>query len=174
MRGREELLGKIRNALEGVDVGGLVEEVLQAGNVFIIGFGRSKLVGSAFVMRLVQMGFPAYTFDSPEAPAISKGDLAIAISGSGTTEFTVYSARMAKERGARLLAITVNPGSRLAGLADRTITLRAKSKFEEGDFPMGTVFEDSTLILFELAVEGIRKKKKIGEADMFDRHNSFG
>ncbi len=58
-------------------------------------------------------------------PLIEPGDLVIAISQSGETVDTLVAARLAKELGGRLVAITNVPGSALSHLADDTIYTRA-------------------------------------------------
>ncbi len=58
-------------------------------------------------------------------PLIEPGDLVIAISQSGETVDTLVAARLAKEMGARLIAITNVPGSALSHEADDTIYTRA-------------------------------------------------
>ncbi|NND14239.1 MAG: glutamine--fructose-6-phosphate transaminase (isomerizing), partial [Acidimicrobiia bacterium] len=58
-------------------------------------------------------------------PLIEPGDLVIAISQSGETVDTLVAARLAKQLGARLVAITNVPGSALSHEADDTIYTRA-------------------------------------------------
>ena len=58
-------------------------------------------------------------------PLIEEGDLVIAISQSGETVDTLVAARLAKELGGRLTAITNVPGSALSLEADDTIYTRA-------------------------------------------------
>ncbi len=58
-------------------------------------------------------------------PLIEPGDLVIAISQSGETVDTLVAARLAKQLGGRLVAITNVPGSALSHEADDTIYTRA-------------------------------------------------
>jgi len=58
-------------------------------------------------------------------PLIEEGDLVIAVSQSGETVDTLVAARLAKQMGARLLAITNVPGSALSHEAHDTIYTRA-------------------------------------------------
>ena len=52
--------------------------------VLMLGAGRSGLVARAFALRLVHLGFNVYVQGETITPAIGKGDLVVAISGSGT------------------------------------------------------------------------------------------
>ena len=93
----------------------------------MVGLGRSGLILRMFAMRLMQIGFQAHVVGDVTTPAIEPKDLLIALSGSGATESVVNLARKAKNLGASVLAITSNPGSPLAQLADQTVILPAES-----------------------------------------------
>ena len=56
-----------------------------------------------------------------QAEACRPGDTLIAVAASGSTPFTVAVARRARERGAFVIALVNNPGSRLAAVADLEI-----------------------------------------------------
>ena len=72
-------------------------DVYEAGRkVLIIGAGRSGLVGKAFAMRLMHMGFNVYVLGDTIVPALNSGDMVIAISGSGRTKLVVTASEVAK------------------------------------------------------------------------------
>ena len=56
-----------------------------------------------------------------QANVCEPGDTLIAVAASGSTPFTVAAARRAREKGAFVIAIVNNPGSRLADVADLEI-----------------------------------------------------
>ena len=58
-------------------------------------------------------------------PLVGEGDLVIAVSQSGETADTLEAARLAKGRGAYVLAVTNVAQSSLASLADFTVAMRA-------------------------------------------------
>lgn len=93
--------------------------------------GGASYVAAMLGQRLCETvaGVPAarvisseYRFD---ATVIEKGTLFVAISQSGETHDTIESSKAAKEKGARLLAITNNGDSALARLADDLFVTRA-------------------------------------------------
>ena len=134
----------------------------------VMGVGRSGLIGRAFAMRLMHLGFEVYVLGETITPAVGKGDLVIAISGSGTTKLAVTAATIGKEVGATVVAITSFPKSDLGRLADRVVQVKGRTKVaEETDYftrqmtgvheplaPLGTIFEIAcTVFLDSLIVE---------------------
>jgi len=131
------------------------------GRILVMGAGRSGLVGRAFAMRLLHLGYNAYVLGETIVPAIREGDIVIAISGSGKTKLIVTAAEAAKEAKARLIAVTSYPDSPLGRLADLVIEVPGRTKYSnETDYfarqilgmteplaPLGTLFEDTTMIV---------------------------
>lgn len=74
----------------------LVRALMRAKRVFVTGRGRSSLLTGWFAMRLMQMGFDVHVPGEVTCPRITKGDLLVAISCSGTTTTTVDLARIAR------------------------------------------------------------------------------
>ena len=64
-------------------------------------------------------------------------DTVIAASASGSTPFTLTGAEIAKERGARVIAIANNPGTPLLALADHAILLETPPEVLSGSTRMG-------------------------------------
>jgi glucosamine--fructose-6-phosphate aminotransferase (isomerizing) len=85
------------------------------------------MVGSEIFRRLLRMPTSVeYAHEMRYAdPLVAEGDLVIAISQSGETADTLAAARLARERGARLMAITNVVGSTLAREADDILYTRA-------------------------------------------------
>ncbi len=152
--------------------------------ILVMGAGRSGLVGRAFAMRLMHMGFNVYVLGDTIVPSISKNDIVIAISGSGRTRLIVTAAEAAKSVGATVVAITTYPESPLGRLADYILKVpgRTKSSKMEDYFarqilgiheplaPLGTLFEDTALILLDGIVYSLMQKLKITEEEMLQRH----
>jgi 6-phospho-3-hexuloisomerase len=89
-------------------------ELGRAKRIYITGVGRSGLVVHAFGQRLMHLGFDVHLAHEITAPAIARGDLLVACSGTGTTLLPLYMARKARRIGARVVAITARPRSPLA------------------------------------------------------------
>ena len=61
-------------------------QVVKANQVFVAGKGRSGFVANSFAMRLNQLGKYAHVVGESTTPSITKDDLFVVISGSGSTE----------------------------------------------------------------------------------------
>ncbi len=125
-----------------------------ANRIFLLGEGRSGLVGRMFAMRLMHLGHQAFVVGETTTPSIANGDLLIAISGSGETGTVVMLAEGAKGSGAKLAVVTANVESRLAGVADLVVLLPTQHKLHGSSSRQygGSLFEQTTLLLFETMV----------------------
>lgn len=152
--------------------------------VLVMGAGRSGLVGKAFAMRLMHMGFNIYVLGDTIVPSVKKGDIVIAISGSGRTRLIVTAAEAAKQVGATVVAITTYPDSPLGRLADLVVQIPGRTKTAKMDdyfarqilgvheplAPMGTLFEDTTMVFLDGIVYSLMKRLRISEEEMKMRH----
>ncbi len=152
--------------------------------VLVMGAGRSGLVGRAFAMRLLHMGFNAYVLGETIVPSVSKGDVVIAISGSGRTKVIVTAAETAKQVGAIVVAITTYPESPLGEIADVIVRIPGRSKSTKMDdyfarqilgiheplAPLGTLFEDTALVFLDGVIYSLMMKLGISEDQMRMRH----
>src|SRR6059036_90800 len=169
----EEIMDRVKESIDHVserEVSGFVELLVKekSRRILVLGVGRSGLIGRAFAMRLMHLGFEVYVLGETITPAVGKGDLVVAISGSGTTKLAVTAATIGKEVGATVVAITSFPKSDLGRLADHVVQVKGRTKVaEETDYftrqmtgvheplaPLGTIFEIAcTVFLDSLIVE---------------------
>jgi arabinose-5-phosphate isomerase len=112
----------------------LVEEVLTCkGVVFFTGIGKSGFIAQKIASTMMSTGTKA-SFLSPidalhgDLGMISKLDLAVILSKSGETDELLELLPFVRSRGARLVAITSNPQSRLAKGVDFSIALPCPSE----------------------------------------------
>ena len=164
-----------------------LEQAYYSGKkVLVMGAGRSGLVGRAFAMRLLHMGFNSYVLGDTIVPSVSKGDVVVAISGSGRTKLIVTAAETAKQVGAIVAAVTTYPDSPLGRLADVVVRVpgRAKtSKMNMDDYfarqilgvheplvPLGTLFEDTALVFLDGVIYSLMMKLGVSEDQMRMRH----
>ncbi len=94
-----------------------------ARTIDVYGIGSSGLAAQELEMMLFRIGFPVRAWLEVHAALVSASlrgpeDLAIAFSESGRTRETFEALERAKQRGARTIAITRDPGSPIARLAD--------------------------------------------------------
>jgi len=152
--------------------------------VLVMGAGRSGLVGRAFAMRLLHMGFNVYVLGDTIVPSVRENDVVIAISGSGRTKLIVTAAEAAKQVGAKVIAITTYPDSPLGRLADIIVRVPGRTKSSKMDdyfarqilgiheplAPLGTLFEDTALVFLDGVVYALMEKLGVSEEEMRRRH----
>ena len=159
--------------------------IIAAKNIFVTGAGRSGLAAKAFAMRLMHLGLSAYVVGETISPAIYSDDVIVAISGSGETNTIVSAAKIAKNRGSKVLALTSYPDSTLGQLADTFILVKGRTKKEVDDenymkrqihgnytslTPLGTAFELTTLVFLDAIVSELMEKMHQTESDLKARH----
>ncbi len=173
------------HSLEKDNLENVMEVLTSSANVFVMGMGRSGLVAKAFAMRLMHLGISVYVVGETITPAINKGDTLLAISGSGQTSTIISTARIAKKRGANIIAITSYPESILGDLSDHIITIKGRTKIDsEQNYikrqingrhqslaPMGTLFEITSLIFLDGLIAELMHKMDKTEDDLKEKHN---
>ena len=93
------------------------------GRVVVSGMGKSGHVGSKIAATLASTGTPAFFMHPGEAShgdlgMITHNDVVLALSNSGESNEIVSIVPLIKRRGAKLIAMTGNPGSTMAREAD--------------------------------------------------------
>jgi 6-phospho-3-hexuloisomerase len=146
-------LSRVASSLDYGQLAGLAEKVSAAERVFLAGAGRSGLVLRMAAMRLMHLGLTVHVAGDTTTPAITEGDLLLVASGSGTTSGVVKAAETALAAGAGVAAVTTNPSSALAGLADALVVIPAAQKTDHGSAVSrqysGSLFEQSLFLVTE-------------------------
>lgn len=140
-----------------------------ANNIFVYGVGRSGLVGRAFAIRLVHLGFPTFVVGETITRPVTKGDLVVLISSTGETIPVAMTAEITRRLGAKLISITSNQDSHIARFADILIVLKPKHK-DPSLAPLGTLFEAASWIFLDGIISELMSKKGETEKDMRQRH----
>lgn len=158
-----------------------VSNLLQQGKrIFVLGEGRSGLMGKAFAMRLMHGGSQVYVVGETITPSIQEGDLLFAISGSGTTSSIVQFSEKAKSLGAEVIAITTDAKSPLAQITESVLTIPAATKYRKANEPktiqpLGNQFDQSLHLLLDAII--IFTLKNNTKQDIFEemkqRHNNL-
>ncbi|WP_434731600.1 6-phospho-3-hexuloisomerase [Thermogladius sp. KZ2Tp1] len=162
----------------------LVDAYKRGGKVFVTGAGRSGLVIKAFALRLMHLGFQVYVMGETIVPSMRKGDVLIALSGSGRTKSVVSVAEAAKSVGAVIVSITTYLDSPLARLGDVVVLIPGRTKLaREDDYyvrqvmglhepltPLGTLFEDTVMIFLDGVIVELMEKLGVSEDDLKERH----
>jgi 6-phospho-3-hexuloisomerase len=152
--------------------------------LLVVGAGRSGLVGKAFAMRLMHLGFNVYVMGETITPSVGEEDFVLIISGSGSTTLPVTVANMSKKLGANVLAITSHKDSPLGKTADVVVTVLGREMIAREDeyntrqlkgeheslAPMGTMFEDSCMVFLDSVIAELMGRLKITEESMKTKH----
>jgi 6-phospho-3-hexuloisomerase len=165
-----DMVGKtLGGEIEGTEE--FVEAIIGARRVFIYGVGRSGLIAKAFAIRLVQMGLEVYFVGETVTPIVEEGHLVVIVSHTGETMSAVQTANIVRRVGARVIAITANPHSKLASASNVIISITPpKDEDRRRLAPLGTLFEDATLIYLDGIVAQLMEKLGQGEGQMRKRH----
>ncbi len=94
-----------------------------SGRVVVSGMGKSGHIGGKIAATLASTGTPAFFMHPGEAShgdlgMITPNDVVLALSNSGESNEIVSIVPLIKRRGAKLIAMTGNPGSTMAREAD--------------------------------------------------------
>lgn len=174
---------EVINKIEEEQVSKMIETIINSDCVFIVGTGRSELVGQMFAMRLMHLGFTVHVVGDVTTPAIKDSDCLIAISGSGETKTVTLAAETSKDVGASVIGITASLDSTLSKLLDVVINIDSKTKEPwkhytsnvlKGNYddltPMGTLFEDSTHLFLDGLIAEFMALLGKKEQDLKKRH----
>lgn len=119
-----------------VPVEGLTEatdRIVQAKNVGLFGSGTSGAIAVAASHRFSLLGVHCHAYTDPYeqiigATLLTKGDVAIGISHSGASRITVDALRLARKRGAFIVAITNYANSPLTQTASLSLMTSSHEK----------------------------------------------
>jgi 6-phospho-3-hexuloisomerase len=162
----------------------LVSVKREGKKLHLVGAGRSGLVGKAFAMRLMHLGFDVYVVGETITPSVGTDDLVLIISGSGSTTFPVAAAGMSKKLGAKVLAITSHADSPLGKNSDYMVTVRGREAIarteeystrqlmgeHESLAPMGTIFEEACMVFLDSVIAELMEMLAISEESMKMKH----
>ena len=181
-------IDKVIERLRDDEVAAMVETLVDAyrsrRKVLVMGAGRSGLVGKAFAMRLMHLGFNVYVLGETITPSIGENDVVMAISGSGRTQLIVTAAEAAKKVKAKIIAITSYIDSPLAKLADIVVEIPGRTKLapdidyfarqilgiHEPLAPLGTLFEDTALVFLDGVTVELMHRLGKSEKDLRAQH----
>jgi 6-phospho-3-hexuloisomerase len=187
----DEIVECIKCSIDELDVQQveqLIDLMLRAKNkkIFTVGMGRSGFVARAFALRLMNLGFNVYFLGETITPAARKGDILMAISGTGSTKMVLTASIAAKEIGAKVIAVTSFPQSALGKMADLAVEIKGRTKAgmpKEEDYlarqilgerepltPLGSIFENNCMVFLDSLVVELMHRMGRTEADLKRRH----
>ncbi|MFF0311533.1 MurR/RpiR family transcriptional regulator [Streptosporangium sp. NPDC004379] len=125
-RAESEALADTSAQLNPDRLGAVIEAVAAARRVDVYGVGASGLVAIDMEQKLMRIGLSGHAFTDSHlaltsAALLRPQDVAVGVSTSGETPDVLAPMRVAHKAGAATVAITNNPRSSLAELADHVL-----------------------------------------------------
>ncbi|MFK7602331.1 SIS domain-containing protein [Deinococcus sp. SM5_A1] len=159
-----------------------VEEVLAAGRVALYGVGREGLTMRGLAMRLYHAGIQASVVGDMSAPPVAAGDLLIVSAGPGGFSTVDALLGVARAAGARTLLFTAQPHGSAARLADRVLTVPARTMADDHagatttappTLPMGSLYELSLWLLGDLLIAQLAARQNLSPEQLCARHTNL-
>lgn len=177
----KKITGELAAVFERLDkksIESFIDEILKAKRIITIGVGREGLSSRAFTMRLMHLGFDVHWIWDDTTPSLGKGDLLVATSGCGEIGHIHYVVEKAKSRGARVALVTGDPYKKTAPLADCVLFVPASVYLGTADVvpscqPMGNLFEQSLLVIFDMIVMDLTGRVKMTKEKMEGNHRNL-
>jgi DNA-binding MurR/RpiR family transcriptional regulator len=119
-------------------VGQVADALAQSTHVDIYGIGGSAGMAAELQARLYRIGINAHAWSEvhaglASAVLLSDASVAIAFSNTGRTEETIEMLALAKSSGAYAVAVTSDPASPMAQVADAHLTSHAPGEYLQPD-----------------------------------------
>jgi len=153
------------------DIQASVEVLTSAKKLFVYGVGRSGLAARAFAMRMVQLGIDCYFIGETITPVVNDGDAVLIVSNTGSTMRAIQVANIARRVGAKVISVTGHRASKLANASNVVLLIHVAEDGSQARLaPLGTLFEDATVILLDGLVAQIMERLGQTESDMRGRH----
>ncbi|MGA9287254.1 MAG: 6-phospho-3-hexuloisomerase [Anaerobacillus sp.] len=169
---------QVTSQVNETSVTDIVEIINRSKRIFVIGEGRSGLMAKSFAMRLMHLGAEVYVVGETITPSISKEDLLVSISGSGSTKSVVWTSEKAASLGCEVIAITTNLDSDLAQQANLILHIPAATKYrrdhEQASIqPLGSLFDQCAHIVFDTICLEYAERKEYGSQQAFNMHSNL-
>lgn len=172
-------LARVFDKIDDSEVDKALEMIARAKRTVVFGGGRERLQIMGLAMRLYHMGLNVAVEGDMTTPPVGKGDLFIVTCGPGEISTALALMGVAKAAGSAILFITAQPKSRGAALADFVLTLPAQTMADDqGEkkssvLPMGSLFEGSLFVLFEVMILKLKEKLGISAEAMRANHTNL-
>ena len=171
-------LSEVFDRLDESSVEAALDLIDSHERIFVLGIGREGLASKAFAMRLTHYGKTVHWGWDDTTPAVTSADLFIMPSGPGNIPHLHYVAERVKSTGAALLVLTAIADAPTPALADVVLVVPAHTYGAEGDVvpsvqPMGTLFEQSLFVFYDLLFGLLIRRTPIAYHELSARHRNF-
>ncbi|WP_031073227.1 MurR/RpiR family transcriptional regulator [Streptomyces sp. NRRL S-118] len=147
--------------LDTAQLGAAVTALAAARRTDIYGVGASGLVAQDLAQKLLRIGLVAHAHSDPHlavtnAVQLRSGDVAIAITHSGSTGDVIEPLRVAFDRGATTVAITGRPDGPVTQYADHILTTSVARESELRPAAMSS--RTSQLLVVDCLFTGVTQR----------------
>ena len=169
---------KVVEEINWEDVDLFKDLILEANRIILIGVGREGLMTKAFTMRLMHLGLDVHWIWDETTPSIRENDLLIATSGCGEIGHIHYVVEKAKANGAKVALVTGDPYKKTGEIVDFILFNPASvylgdAKVVESYQPMGNLFEQTLLILFDIIIIDLQEKMNLSPEELESQHRNL-
>lgn len=176
MRVIDQILEEIKDVISKVDEEAIkkIMDVLQKEKkIFVDGEGRSGFQAKGFAMRLMHIGYNSYVMGETITPALKKGDIYVAISGSGKTKNILSNAKAAKDLGLTIVGVTSKKDSPLAEVSDLVLEVPGKTKNDTGVSSiqlLSSLFDQSVHIVLDDLCLLMSRRDNLSDSEAAKNH----
>jgi RpiR family carbohydrate utilization transcriptional regulator len=156
LRVNVESLQDTADVLDDASLAATVDALVAARRIEVYGVGTSAAMAQLAYALLLQVGLPIVAVTDPHwqiesAIQLRAGDVALAISNSGSTRDTVESLQTAREAGATCVCLTNHARSPIAKVAHLTLLAAARPATVGGHQLLGRVAQLAVLDILAAA-----------------------
>lgn len=161
------------------DLQKLMDLILKANKIFLMGAGREGIAVRSFAMRLMHLGKETHWIWDDTTPGMHEGDLFLVTNGSGKIGHIDYVTEKAKASGATTAVITGSPRQVCLQTADFVLFVPAAvykgtdERVVPSIQPMGNLFEQHLFLLFDILIMMLEKQTEISHEEMESRHRNI-
>ncbi|MFC9601193.1 6-phospho-3-hexuloisomerase [Peribacillus butanolivorans] len=174
------ILEEVNGVFKKMNVGAtelLLQQLQPATRVFIVGEGRSGFMAKAFAMRLMHLGLNVFVVGETITPSLAKGDLIIAISGSGSTSSVISVAAKGRDIGCKVFSITTNNQSDLANVSNEVLVIPAATKNRlnhetKSVQPLSSLFDQCVHVLCDAVCLNYSLSQSISHELTYSKHSN--
>ncbi|MFD5662471.1 MurR/RpiR family transcriptional regulator [Streptomyces hirsutus] len=157
----QQTLADTAAGLDTVQLGAAVAALAGARRTDVYGIGASGLVAQDLTQKLLRIGLIAHAPSDPHlavtnAVQLRAGDVAVAITHSGSTGDVIEPLRVAFERGATTIAVTGRPDGPVTQYADHVLTTSTARESELRPAAMSS--RTSQLLVVDCLFVGIAQR----------------
>jgi len=165
----KSLVDRLETVLKKEDLQKVAQWVVHSQKTIFFGVGLSAVVAEYGSLLLSLLGIPSFYYNDPHvqvivATGLCEKDLVISVSHSGNIRDTVKSTQVARDVGAKTVAITAGINSPLSSTAQITL-YSPVARFEKYEFLRGNLGE---MAVVEILFQMILKNTLADKADYLD------